>query len=126
MRISVQLNDFDIGRELQLFYNADTNIGAVVSFQGTSPKYVKRSDELVLRLQASLPEIGCAITSTGSMGKHMVYTFSELTGAFSGRFIGVNPRVLRVPEDSLVPGITYRFLGTVAMAANPGINGSAC
>ena len=97
----------------------------VVSFQGTSPKYVKRSDELVLRLQASLPEIGCAITSTGSMGKHMVYTFSELTGAFSGRFIGVNPRVLRVPEDSLVPGITYRFLGTVAMAANPGINGSA-
>ena len=34
MRISVQLNDFDIGRELQLFNNADTNIGAVVSFQG--------------------------------------------------------------------------------------------
>ena len=34
MRISVQLNDFDIGKELQLFNNADTNIGAVVSFQG--------------------------------------------------------------------------------------------
>ena len=34
MRISVQLNDFDIGKELQLFKSADTNIGAVVSFQG--------------------------------------------------------------------------------------------
>ena len=34
MRISVQLNDFDIGKELQLFNSADTNIGAVVSFQG--------------------------------------------------------------------------------------------
>ena len=34
MRISVQLNDFNIGKELQLFNNADTNIGAVVSFQG--------------------------------------------------------------------------------------------
>ena len=34
MRISVQLNDFDIGKELQLFNNVDTNIGAVVSFQG--------------------------------------------------------------------------------------------
>ena len=34
MRISVQLNDFDIGEELQLFNSAETNIGAVVSFQG--------------------------------------------------------------------------------------------
>ena len=34
MLISVQLNDFDMGKELQLFNNADTDIGAVVSFQG--------------------------------------------------------------------------------------------
>ena len=34
MRISVQLNDFDIGKELKFFNNDDRNIGAVVSFHG--------------------------------------------------------------------------------------------
>ena len=34
MRVSVQLDDFDIGQELDLFRNGKSNTGAIVSFQG--------------------------------------------------------------------------------------------
>ncbi|MCH2328170.1 MAG: molybdenum cofactor biosynthesis protein MoaE [Rhodobacterales bacterium] len=34
MRVSVQLDDFDIGKELDLFRNGKSNTGAIVSFQG--------------------------------------------------------------------------------------------
>ena len=34
MRASVQLDDFDIGKELDLFRNGKSNTGAIVSFQG--------------------------------------------------------------------------------------------
>ena len=34
MRVSVQLDDFDIGQELGLFRNGKSNTGAIVSFQG--------------------------------------------------------------------------------------------
>ena len=34
MRVSVQLDDFDIGHELGLFRDGKSNTGAIVSFQG--------------------------------------------------------------------------------------------
>ena len=34
MRVSVQLDDFDVGQELDLFRNGKSNTGAIVSFQG--------------------------------------------------------------------------------------------
>ena len=43
MRISVQLNDFDIGKELKFFSNGLTNTGAVVSFHGIVRNNNKKS-----------------------------------------------------------------------------------
>ena len=34
MRVSIQLDDFDIGQELDLFRSGKSNTGAIVSFQG--------------------------------------------------------------------------------------------
>ena len=97
----------------------------LLSFQESSPKVVTRSDELALRVEARLPDLGCDLAGqTGSSGSQMVYSFAEITGQFVGGFVGVHPRILRVPKDVLVPGKTYQFLANVWMANNRAVNSS--
>jgi hypothetical protein len=52
----------------------------------------------------------------------MAFSWSELTGRFAkagGSLTTINPRTLRIPANTLVPGETYEFQAVVSIQSAP-------
>ena len=87
--------------------------------QGANPRVAFRSSEVKLKLSASQPQLCEGITLSGST---MAFYWSELTGRFAkagGSLTTINPRTLRIPANTLVPGETYEFQAVVSIQSDP-------
>ena len=103
-----------------------TGMPAPLAFiQGQNPKTTTRSEALSLVLSAWQPQLCAGVTLGTSI---MQFSWAETTGRFAttgGTLSAVNPRVLSVPEDILVPGATYEFEAFVSMDGYRHINSTA-
>ena len=95
----------------------------IVSIQGANPREISYSDELVLRVDAALPEMSC-ISDSLSDAK-MNYVWSETTGKYTGSLSTTNPRILRIASEQLQATESYEFQCFVTLTSNTDNNNTA-
>ena len=95
----------------------------IVSIQGANPRKTTYDDELVLRVDAALPEMSCVADSLSDA--KMTYVWSETTGEYAGSLATTNPRILRIAPEQLKATESYEFQCFVALTSNPNINNTA-
>ena len=79
----------------------------IVSIQGANPRETTYDDELVLRVDAALPEMSCVADSLSDA--KMSYVWSETTRKYTGSVATTNPRILRIAPEQLKATESYEF-----------------